>query len=75
MSTTELITALQELSVTERAKIFEAVLVPLTSDQKAAINLLPEYMPGGALYMEDENPIDFIEPDMYLSQGSINEAR
>ncbi len=75
ISTPELIAALQRLSVGERARIIEVVLTPLTEDQKAAINLLSEYLPGGALYLEDENPLDFIEPDDYVTKGIQHEAR
>jgi hypothetical protein len=64
MSIADLITALKALSLEERAMVFESALGPLTSERLAALQLLPDYLPGGALYIDD-GLVDFIDPDEY----------
>jgi hypothetical protein len=65
MSIAELITALMGLPLEERAMLFEAALGPMTPDRLAALQLLPDYLPGGSLYIDDSLD-DFIEPDKYM---------
>jgi len=67
MSTAELIAALKELPLEERAIIFEAALGPLTPERLAALQLLPDYLPGGDLYIDDGLD-DFIDPSEYMPQ-------
>ena len=65
MSTAELIIALKELPLEERAVVFAAALGPLTPDRLAALRLLSDYMPDGTLHLDDDLD-DFVEPEVYV---------